>query len=73
LPDKPVPESAPLSDWEVADQLHRLAFDLQPLRGATERGENALRFAHRLLINWAAALYLASEKGQTPPLPLPPE
>lgn len=69
MPDLPVPISEPLSDWEVQDVLHRMAFDLQSLKGQTRRGETALRAANRALMLFIAAL-IAANDPERPPAPL---
>jgi hypothetical protein len=66
LPDLPVPKTEPLSDWEVQDVLHRMAFDLQSLKGQTTRGDTALRAANRSLMLFIAALIAANDPERPP-------
>jgi len=61
LDDKPRPKTAPLSDMEVQDVLHRMAFELEPLTGQTTRGDTALKASHRCLMLFMAALIAANE------------
>lgn len=70
MPKKPDP---PLSDLEVQDELHRMAFDLQFMRGETVRGDTALKAAHGALLLLMAALIKANEPDYVAPPPSPPE
>lgn len=64
--DGPAPKTEPLSDLEVQDRLHRMAFELEHLKGQTTPGETALRAAHRALMLFLAALIAVGEKPPPP-------
>lgn len=70
MPKKPDP---PLSDFEVQDVLHRMAFDLQSMTGETVRGDTALKTANRVLLGLTGALIKANEPSSDEPPPLRPE
>lgn len=53
----------------MQDVLHRMAFDLQSLKGQTTRGETALRAANRALMLFIAAL-IAANDPERPTSPL---
>lgn len=56
-------QAKPLTDEEVQDLLHRLAFELIGVSGETARGDTAIKAARVTLINLVAALILANEGG----------
>jgi hypothetical protein len=59
----------PLSDDEVADLLHRMAFDLQGVTGATTRGDTAIQASRAALLMFLAALIRAQLPEPSPPPP----
>lgn len=67
--DKPRPKTVPLSDVEVQDRLHAMAFELEALSGETTPGDTALKAAHRALMLFLAALIAANEKPPPPSQP----
>ncbi|GHC79390.1 hypothetical protein GCM10010136_31890 [Limoniibacter endophyticus] len=56
-----------LDDHEVADRLHRMAFELEGLRGQTTRGDTALKTSKAALLLTMAGLIHASEQHSSPP------
>lgn len=60
----------PLSDDEVADALHRMAFELQHQTGATTKGDTALKASRAALMMFLAALVRPTEpEPERPPQP----
>ena len=51
----------PLNDDEIVDRLHRMAFELEHLKGETLRGDAALKTSRAALMMTMAGLIRASE------------
>jgi hypothetical protein len=49
-------DRTPLDDFEAADLLHRMVWDLAQVRGETTRGDTALKASRAALLLYLAAL-----------------
>lgn len=66
-----MPAGKPLSDDEVCDLLHRLAFELEQRSAETTRGQTALTAARAALLTYLQAMIWAM--GSAPSLRPPPD
>ena len=49
-------DTTPLDDFEAADLLHRMVWDLSQVPGETTRGDTALKASRAALLLYLAAL-----------------